>query len=47
MRIGMLTDYVAVDFANGPALATQTFKRNMEHRGHDVTIIGPRPAPWQ
>ncbi len=47
MRIGMLTDYVAVDFANGPALATQAFKRNMEHRGHDVTIIGPRPAPWQ
>ncbi len=47
MRIGMLTDYVNVDFANGPALATQTFKRNMEHRGHDVTIIGPRPAPWQ
>ena len=47
MRIGMLTDYVAVDFANGPALATQTFKRNMEMRGHHVTIIGPRPAPWQ
>ncbi|MCO4762701.1 MAG: glycosyltransferase [Myxococcales bacterium] len=47
MRIGMLTDYVAVDFANGPALATQTFKRNMEHRGHEVKIIGPRPADWQ
>lgn len=44
MHIGMLTDYVAVDFANGPALATQTFKRNMEMRGHKVTLIGPRPG---
>ncbi|MEY3014847.1 MAG: hypothetical protein RIT45_3582 [Pseudomonadota bacterium] len=47
MHIGMLTDYVAVDFANGPALATQTFKRNMEMRGHKVTLVGPRPGKNQ
>ncbi len=45
--IGMLTDYVAVDFANGPALATQTFKRNMELRGHRVALVGPRPGKHQ
>lgn len=44
MHIGMLTDYVAVDATFGPALATQHFRRNMEHRGHDITFIGPRPA---
>ncbi len=47
LNIGMLTDYVAVDFANGPALATQTFKRNMELRGHRVTVVGPRPGKDQ
>ena len=43
MRIGMLTDYPAVEFCNGPALASQTFRRNMEARGHSVSLIGPRP----
>lgn len=47
MHIGMLTDYVAVDATFGPALATQTFRRNMELRGHKTTLIGPRPAPHQ
>ncbi len=47
MHIGMLTDYVAVEFANGPALATQTYKRNMEQRGHKVTLVGPRPGKNQ
>ena len=43
MRIGMLTDYPSVEFCNGPALASQTFRRNMEARGHSVSLIGPRP----
>jgi len=47
MHIGMLTDYVAVDATFGPALATQTFRRNMELRGHKTTLIGPRPGPDQ
>lgn len=47
MHIGMLTDYVAVEFANGPALATQTYKRNMEQRGHTITLVGPRPGKNQ
>ncbi len=47
MHIGMLTDYVAVDMTNGPALASQTFRRNMEMRGHQCTLIGPRPGDNQ
>ena len=43
MHIGMLTDYVSVEFTNGPALASQAFRRNMEHRGHRVCLVGPRP----
>lgn len=44
MHIGMLTDYVTVAFACGPGLATQTFRRNMQLRGHEVTLVGPRPG---
>ncbi len=44
MHIGMLTDYVTVDLTNGPGLATQTFRRNMLMRGHEVTLIGPSPG---
>ncbi len=46
MHIGMLTDYIAPDCTFGPALASQTFRRNMEMRGHEVTLIGPKPADW-
>ena len=44
MYIGMLTDYVSVEFCNGPALASQSFRRNMEERGHQVSLVGPRPV---
>ena len=44
MYIGMLTDYVSVEFCNGPALASQSFRRNMEGRGHQVSLVGPRPV---
>ena len=45
MHVGILTDYPVVAFANGPSLSTQALKRNLEARGHRVTIVGPRPAP--
>ena len=44
MKIGMLTDFVAVEYANGPALACQSFRRHMENRGHHVGLIGPKPS---
>lgn len=44
MKIGMLTDFVAVEYCNGPALACQTFRRHMENRGHHVGLIGPKPS---
>ena len=40
----MLTDFVAVEYANGPALACQSFRRHMENRGHHVGLIGPKPS---
>lgn len=45
MHIGLLTDYVAVDFTCGPALVTGAMKRNFERRGHQVTIVGAEPGP--
>jgi 1,2-diacylglycerol 3-alpha-glucosyltransferase len=47
MRIGLLTDFPAVEFTNGPGLASQAFRRNMEARGHNVRLIGPRPLNGQ
>lgn len=44
MHIGLVTDYVAVDFTNGPALATQAMRRHFEARGHQVTLVGPKPG---
>ena len=44
MKIGMLTDFVAVEYCNGPALACQAFRRHMENRGHHVGLIGPKPS---
>jgi glycosyltransferase involved in cell wall biosynthesis len=44
MKIGMLTDYVTVEFTNGPALASQAFRRIMGTRGHDVSLVGPSPV---
>jgi glycosyltransferase involved in cell wall biosynthesis len=43
MKIGMLTDFVAVEYCNGPALACQSFRRHMQKRGHHVGLIGPKP----
>ena len=40
----MLTDFVAVEYCNGPALACQAFRRHMENRGHHVGLIGPKPS---
>ena len=47
MKIGMLTDFPAVEYCNGPALASQAFRRNMEGRGHTVRFIGPKPHAGQ
>ena len=47
MKIGMLTDFVAVEYCNGPALACQAFRRHMENRGHHVGLIGPKPNKEQ
>lgn len=44
MRVAVLTDYPVVAFANGPSLATQSLKRHLELRGHEVTIVGPKPG---
>lgn len=44
MRVAIVTDYPVVSFANGPSLATQALKRNLERRGHAVTIVGPKPG---
>ena len=46
MHIGLLTDYIAPDITCGPAFASQNFYRNMQQRGHKVTMIGPRPVAW-
>jgi len=45
MHIAVLTEFPVVCFANGPSLATQALKRYLENRGHQVTIVGPRPGP--
>lgn len=45
MRIAILTDFPVVTYANGPSLATQALKRYLEKRGHEVTLVGPRPGP--
>jgi glycosyltransferase involved in cell wall biosynthesis len=47
MKIGLLTDFPAVEYCNGPALASQAYRRNMEGRGHEVSFIGPRPKRSQ
>ena len=47
MKIGLLTDFPAVEYCNGPALASQAYRRNMEGRGHEVSFIGPRPKQSQ
>lgn len=47
MKIGLITDFPAVEFCNGPALAGQAFRRNMEGRGHKVSFIGPKPHKGQ
>ncbi len=45
MHIGLLSDYVAVDFTCGPALVTVAMKRTLESRGHKVTLVGAAPGP--
>jgi len=45
MKIGILTDYPVVTFACGPSLSTQALKIYLEGRGHEVTIVGPKPGP--
>lgn len=39
--IGLLNDYVRVPFANGSSFASQFLYRELEARGHDVSVIGP------
>jgi len=40
-RIGLLNDYVRVPYANGSSFASQFLYRELETRGHDVSVIGP------
>ena len=41
LRIGLLTDFLSVPYANGATLATQFLYREFAARGDDATVIGP------
>ena len=43
MHIGVLTDYPTVSFMSGPAIHTKFLSENLQARGHDVTLMGPKP----
>jgi 1,2-diacylglycerol 3-alpha-glucosyltransferase len=43
MHVGILTDYPTVSFMSGPAIHTKFLSENLEARGHDVTLMGPKP----
>lgn len=40
-KLAILNDYVRVPYANGSSYASQFLYREMNARGHEVTIIGP------
>jgi glycosyltransferase involved in cell wall biosynthesis len=40
-RIGIINDYLRIPYANGSSFASQFLYRELGHRGHDVTVIGP------
>lgn len=41
MRVGIFTDYPQQTVLSGPAIHTAFLKRNLERRGHAVTLYGP------
>ncbi len=41
-RVGLVNDYLRIPYANGSSFASQFLFRELEKRGHDVTVIGPR-----
>ncbi len=41
-RIGLLNDFVRVGHANGSSFASQFLYRELEARGREVTVVGPR-----
>ena len=43
MHVGILTDYPTVSFMSGPAIHTKFLSQNLRKRGHDVTLMGPKP----
>lgn len=47
MRIGLISDYVRIPYANGSSFATQFLYREFTQRGHRVTVIGPSDAQAQ
>lgn len=40
-NIGLLNDYVRIPFANGSSYASQFIFRELEARGHHVSVVGP------
>jgi glycosyltransferase involved in cell wall biosynthesis len=40
-RIGLLNDYVRIPYANGSSFASQFLYRELNARGHHVSVIGP------
>lgn len=43
MHVGILTDYPTVSFMAGPTIHTKFLAENLERRGHEVTLMGPKP----
>ncbi|MEM6960654.1 MAG: glycosyltransferase [Myxococcota bacterium] len=40
-RVGIMNDYVSIPYANGSSFASQFLYRELESRGHQVTVVGP------
>ena len=46
-RIGILNDYVRIPYANGSSFASQFLYRELDRRGHEVTVVGPEDPEAQ
>jgi len=41
-KLAILNDYVSIPYANGSSYASQFLYREMNARGHEVTVVGPK-----
>jgi len=46
MHIGILTDYPTMSFMAGPAIHTSFLSKNLRKRGHEITLMGPKPPEY-